>query len=491
MSSNITVPGFDPSIRVPGVYFALDNSRANTAAGARRVLIIGQRLSSASGNNQQAVRDVGIAAATNLFGAGSQIVRTLTAYRTLDSLGEVWLLGLDDPAGAAAMGTITINGTATAAGTLPLYVNDTLVSVAVSAGDTAATVATNALTSLQQKPGLPVSVTAQGGTITCTALNKGLVGNQIVLGVALLGQAAGQYVPAGLSVVTAQPTGGAGSPDLATILAVQGQRSYDLLLHPYTDIGSLTAFQQWTDNLTGRWSPTQQLYGQGITAMRGTYGQLTALPLKNDPHQSVIPVSDSPSSPVSWIGWVGARVATSMRANPALPVTQLTIPALPPTEAGTFTFEQRNSLLYDGISTFVVSDDGTVSIERIITTYREDAAGNPDNSYLDIERLLTAQVCLQDLGQFLFEQCGGSIILQNGNRIPAGVRATTPDLIKRTVISRYRTQCDNLWCQNPDDFAAAVVVEYAGEGRVRMLLPYQFADQLWTMAGNCQFLAAS
>lgn len=491
MPSNITVPGFDPSIRVPGVYFALDNSRANTAAGARRVLIIGQKTAAGTGTSGQAVRDVGLASATSLFGAGSQIVRTLSAYRALDSLGEVWLLGIDDPAGSAATGAFAITGQAAASGVLPLYVNDTLVSVAVATGDSAATVAANAVAAIQQKSGLPVSSSVQGGTITLTALNKGLVGNQIYLGCAVLGQAGGQSVPSGLSVTTTQPTGGAGTPDLASIFAAQGQRSYDLILHPYTDTGSLQAFRDWLDNLTGRWSPTQQLYGQAITAVRGTYGQLTAMPLKNDPHQSVIPVSDSPSSPVSWIGWVGARIATSMRINPALPVTQLTIPALPPTEAGTFTFEQRNSLLYDGISTFVVADDGTVSLERIVTTYRTDNAGNPDNSYLDIERLLTAQVCLQDLGTFLFEQCGGSIILQNGNRIPAGVRAMTPDLIKRTVISRYRTQCDNLWCQNPDDFAAAVVVEYAGEGKVRMLLPYQFADQLWAIAGNCQFLAAA
>ncbi|MCJ8352695.1 hypothetical protein [Novacetimonas hansenii] len=48
MSGSITVPGYPTSNRVPGFYFALDNSRANTASYGRRVLIIAQATTGAA-----------------------------------------------------------------------------------------------------------------------------------------------------------------------------------------------------------------------------------------------------------------------------------------------------------------------------------------------------------------------------------------------------------------------------------------------------------
>ncbi|MXV35646.1 phage tail protein [Saccharibacter sp. EH611] len=498
MSSAISIPGYDTSNRVPGFYFALDNSKANTAAGVRRVLLIGQKLKNAPGTANVAVKDTGLSNAIASYGDGSHIALMLAAYRQTDPSGEVWLLPLDDDEGAShASATLTLNGQATEAGTLPLYVNDTLISVPVANGDTAQAVAQSIVVRFNQTAGLPVTVgtPAKGndGTIslTFTAKNAGLTDNQHSLAVALLGSSGGQSVPNGLTVTTTAFTSGAQNPQLPSVFATQGSRVYDLLIHPYSDEASLTAFRDWTNNLSGRWSPMQQLYGQAITAARLTYGQATALVSKNDPHQSIMPTSDSPSHPAKWAAWLGGAIALSMRDNPALPVAGITLPALPPSGMGEFDRDQRNSLLHDGLSTFRVSDDGSVIIERVITTYTENANGLPDNSYLDIERLLTAQVCLQDMGTFVYEQCGNSILLQNGSRIPAGVRAVTPDIVANTIKARYRTQCDNLWCQNPAQFNAGLSVEYAGEGVLKTLMPYIFADQLWTIAGNAQFLASS
>ncbi|WP_282803170.1 phage tail sheath subtilisin-like domain-containing protein [Bombella apis] len=481
----VSIPGYDSTNRVPGFYFALDNSRANTAAASRRVLIIGQRITGTPGASGQAVQATGISSAVSQYGDGSQIAMMLAAYRQLDPAGEVWLLPLDDAAGSTpASAQIAISGQAATSGVLSVMVNDMTISVPVQVGDNAATVATSIATRLGQTAGLPVTSKADGATVTLTARNSGAVDNQHV---AVIGTS-------GVSGVTCQVgafSGGNQNPQLASILPSLGGRSYDLIMHPYADAASLAAFRDWTDNTSGRWSPMIQLYGQGITAVKLGYGQATAYPLKNDPHQTVIPTSDSPSHPALWAAWIGARAAVSMRDNPALPISGLTIPALPPSSAGEFDRQQRNSLLHDGFSTYTVSDDGTVSIERLITTYTTNSYGLPDNSYLDLERLLTAQVCLEDMRIFLSTQCGRSILLQNGSRIPAGARAVTPNMIAAAIKGRYRTQCDNLWCQDPDGFAAELVVENQGEGVVKALLPYRFADQLWVIAGNAQFLAAS
>lgn len=489
MSGTVTVPGYSDSNRVPGFYFNLDNSKANTASVTRRVLIVGQMVSG-TGVSGVASISAGYSDAVAKYGASSQCAAMVKAYRALDTQGELWVLPLaDTTAGVQASGTFTISGTATAAGTLSLYVGDQLISVGVASGDTATVVATNAVAAAGDVSGLPVTVTSAAGVVTVKAVNKGQAGNDTLLGVSLLGTAGGQSVPSGLTVVASAMTGGATNPtNLATVLASQGERVYDLIIHPYTDSGSLTAFKNWLDSTSGRWSPVAQLYGHAITAYRGTYGNATAFGLtQNDPHATIMPVSDSPSSPLIWAAQIGAQVAMSMRTNPALPVTDLALTVMPPTDAGRFIMDERNSLLYDGLSTFTVDDSGTVYIERLVTTYQTTAAGVADNSYLDIETLLTSEICMQDMRIFLASQYSRCILVSDGTKIPAGAKATTAALIGKAAASRYRWQASQFWVQNADDFAQNLVAENAGNGLVKLLLPYNFANQLRVIAGNVQF----
>lgn len=491
MSSSISVPGYSSSNRVPGFYFALDGSKANTATVSRRVLLIGQQLSSVATPVGVATLSGGQSDAIAKYGAGSQLARMVTAYRQIDTSGEVWCLPLADPtAGKAAAGTITLSGTATASGTLPLYVEDQLVQVGVTSGDTAETVAANSVIALGAISALPVTAAASGATITLTAKNTGVTGNDITLGVALLGQMGAQSIPDGLTVTTTNLSGGTGTQNaLASVMASLGDRVYDLFIHPYTDTASLAVFKALFDNTTGRWSPMEQIYGHGIAAIRGTYGEVTAAGLTlNDPHTTIMPISDSPSSPLVWAAQIGAWVATSMRDNPALPVTALALTVLPPTDAGLFGRDERNSLLYDGLSTHTVDDSGTVLIQRLISTYQTNASGLPDDSYLGIETLMTAAVCLPDMRSYLAAQVAGYILLDDSAKIPAGAKATTAKLIGKLCVARYRYQATQLWVQNADTFADNIVCQNAGNGMVKLLMPYDFANQLWIIAGNAQFV---
>ncbi|GBQ52251.1 phage tail sheath subtilisin-like domain-containing protein [Komagataeibacter sucrofermentans] len=493
MSGSITVPGYPTNNRVPGFYFALDNSRANTASYGRRVLIVAQTTTGAALAGTARL-SAGVTDAQGLYGTGSQAAIMVQNYFSVDPLGEVWVLPLaDDAASVAARGTVTITGPASASGTLCLYVGDQLIPTLVTAGDTAATIAENVVTAAQAVTGLPVTLAVDAttaGQINVTALNKGLCGNDILLGVNLLGTAGGQSLPTGVAVTLGQMTGGTQNPTtLATALAGLGDRVYDLFLHPYTDTATLDVFKQVFNNTDGRWAPMEQLYGHGITAYRGTYGEATAFGLtQNDPHTTIMAISDSPSSPMVWAAQIGAQVAASIRINPALPVTGVALTVMPPTDAGRFTLPQRNSLLWDGMSTFTVDDSGTVNIERLLTTYQENAEGVPDNSYLDIETLMTAMICLQDMRIFLALMFGGFILVADGTKIPAGAKATTAQLIGKACAARYRWQCTQFWAQNADTFADQLQAQNQGGGQVFLLMPYDFANQLWVIAGNCQFV---
>lgn len=496
MSGSITIPGYSANTRVPGIRFALDNSKANTAQTARRVLIVGQMLATGTAPAGVAAVSAGPTDAVSKYGAGSQCAIMVARYMALDSQGEVWVLPLaDDAASVAATGSITIGGTAGASGTLALYIGDALVPVLVTAGDTPATIATNIVAAAAGVSGLPVTVAVDGttaGKIDVTALNKGLAGNDILLGLNVLGTAGGQQTPSGVTVTLAQMAGGTQNPtSLPTALAGLGDRIYDLFIHPYTDTASLSAFKTLFDNLTGRWAPAEQLYGHSITAYRGSYGTALAFGLtQNDPHATIMGISDSPSAPMAWAAEIGAVTAISMRTNPALPITGSAgvLNVLPASDAGRFISSQRNSLLWAGISTHKVDDSGTVMVERLITTYQENASGQPDDSYLDIETLMTAEICLQDMQAYLSSQFGGYGLLADGALIPAGAKFTTAQLIGKAMAARYRWQAGQLWVQNADAFARSLVAQNAGNGQVSLLMPYDFANQLWNIAGNCQFV---
>jgi phage tail sheath gpL-like len=60
---------------------------------------------------------------------------------------------------------------------------------------------------------------------------------------------------------------------------------------------------------------------------------------------------------------------------------------LAPDLADRFELTERNNLLYSGISTYTVGDDGTVMIENLITTYQKNSYGDEDDSYLQVETL--------------------------------------------------------------------------------------------------------
>ncbi|GBQ69655.1 bacteriophage tail sheath protein [Ameyamaea chiangmaiensis NBRC 103196] len=484
---SISISGYSDTNRVPGFYFALDNSKANTASAARRVLVVGQMVSG-TGTALKAEISAGAADAIAKYGDGSQCAILVQEYVATDGQGELWVLPLaDDAAAVAATGSFVITGPASASGTLALYVDGQLIAVPVETGDAAATIASNVVAAAASVVNVPMTLTSTDATVTATAKNKGLAGNDLLLGINLLGTAGGQSLPAGVSVAVTQPTGGTQNPTtLASGLDALGERVYDLVAHGYSDAASLSALKAWTAD---RWDAMDQFYGVGVTAYRGTYGQTTAFGLtQNDPHHVVMGISSSPSSPVRWAAQIAAQAAITMRSNPATPITGLALSVMAPVEADRFILSERNTLLHDGIGTFTVDDSNVVSIERLVTTYQTNGAGVADDSYLDVETLLTAQVCLQDLRSYLATTFTGYILVADGSKIGAGMKGTTAAIIGQSCVSRYRVQCTNLWCQNPDTFAANIVAENVGGGVVKLLLPYDFANQLWVIAGSAQFV---
>lgn len=479
-------------LRLPGAFAELDNSQANTAQENQRALIIGQITSTGIATPNVPLISGGIGDANLQAGASSMLANMVAAYRLNDSFGEVWYLPLADAAGAtAATGTIAFTAAPTANGTISLYIAGQVVTVPVTASQTTANIATAVAAAINLIPAMPVTASVSTSTVTLTADNKGLCGNEIDIRFNYYGTSGGEATPAGLTYTITPMASGATNPTLTTALGNLGTMTFDFIVSPYTDTASLTAVQQLLNDQTGRWSWQQQLYGHAFGAYAGTFSAQTTLGLtRNNQHETILGFYGSPTPSWIWASALCAQAAVSVRADPGVPLQYLPLlGVLAPPVQSQFVASQRETLLYDGISTFKVQQDGTVQTENIITTYQTNAAGAPDDSYLEVETMFQLMLEIRTLNSMLSSKYARCKLADNGSRPAANSGLVTPNTIRADIIALYQEREDSGFVQNSDAFAQALVVQKntTNPNRVDILWPGTPVNQMRTFGTLIQF----
>lgn len=483
------------NLRTPLFFAEIDNSQANTATGIQRALIIGQMTSAGTGTANVPVLCLGVADAVTKGGAGSMIARMVAKYRDNDPSGELWILLVADAGGAvAATGSFEFTHVATAAGTLSLYIGGRLVTQPVATTQTLAQLATALIALINAIPSIPVIAAIDGSNtakVNLTAKNGGPIGNDIDIRLNYLGVQGGQVTPTALTATITAMASGATNPTFTTALGNCLDMPFDFIVFPYTDTTSLNAMKSFLDDTTGRWSYNRQVYGHALAAIRGTVGALTtAGQARNDQHFTLMGFYDSPSMVDEWGAAVFATGAVALRADPGRPLQTLAVQGLlaPPLQSR-FSLSDQNTLLYSGISTYTVAPDGTIALQNVITTYQLNAAGNADNSYLEIETLFLLMFVLRDLATLVTSKYPRMKLAQDGTRFAAGSAIVTPKTVKFDIIARYRELEFFGYVQNSTAFAAAIVVEIDGSNpnRLNCLWPGTLIDQLRIFALLAQF----
>lgn len=464
------------NLRTPLFFAEFDNSQANTATTTQRTLIIGQMLASGSLPADIPVLVSSVATVAGQAGAGSMLHGQMAAYLANDIAGEIYILPLSDAESmVAATGKITVTTQASATGVISLYIAGIRVQVAVVATDEVAEIATALTAAINAASALPVTAAAVDAVITLTAKNKGAHGNTIDLRLNYLGGAGGETTPDSLVLTLIPMAGGAGAPELDDALANLQDRTFDFIINPYTDTASLNKIKEFLSDSTGRWSYAEQLYGHSFAAQSGTYGQLTAAgELRNDQHASLLGINGSPTPSYIWsAAYVGA-IAQSLRNDPGRPLQTLAISGvLAPPLASRFTLTERNNLLHSGISTVTVTDDGTVQVENIITTYQKNKYGAEDDSYLQIETLFLLMFVTRFLRTQVTSKFARMKLAADGTRFAPGSAIITPNVIRAELIAQYQTLEFNGYVQDAKGFAKGLKVEKSASNPNRV-------DVLWT-----------
>lgn len=483
------------NIRVPLVWQEVDPSRAGTTVIADKAGMTGQMLSTGTAIADTPVRVSDADEARELFGQGSMLARQVAAFRKANSFQELWCVPVAEPgAGVAATGNIAVTAPATAPGTLTLYIAGQRVQVAVASGDVATDIAAALEAAINADLELPVTAAATLADVALTCRWKGETGNDITVVPNVYGKLGGEVYPAGVSVTVTPMAGGTGAPDLSAAFASLGDEAYDSFCLPFTDTVSLDAFRdEWTGSVDGgRWSWDRQLFGIGWSAHRGTQSALgTFGNARNDPHISIGSVEVAVPTPVWEIAAVRcAQAARALMNDPARPLQTLPLPGViaPPVE-DRFTLQERNTLLYDGLSTHSWGDDGTCYIERAITTYQKNAYGFDDNAFLDVTTLATLAFILRSMRQRITSRYPRHKLANDGTAFGPGQAIVTPNIIKAELVAHYRELEYSGLVENVAAFKANLIVERnaADPNRVDVLYPPDLINQLRVFAVLAQF----
>jgi phage tail sheath gpL-like len=372
------------SDKVPGTTVGIDSSQASggVSAGPFKTVFMGQMTSAGSATALSFEQIFSREEAALKYGNGSILAEMLDSWFVNNNNTPVYAVALSDAAGAVkAVRDLTFTGPATAAGTIYLYINGSLTRVGVAKDDTDADIAASVAAAVNANVRYPVTAVSALGVATLTAKNGGTVHNQIDI---VFNYNSGETLPAGVGVTVAVDTAGATDPDVQDALDVMPDDIINLWVTPYTDVTNLGLV---SDELNERWLPTVQLDGTSIVAFDGSTSNVIAFAdALNTQHLAVMDAGlNTPTPPYLIASKVAGQVALSADIDPARPFRTLPlVGALGDTLSDKRKRNERRSLLDAGCSTHVIGSDGTVRIERMVTTYKTNEAGAADESYLNL-----------------------------------------------------------------------------------------------------------
>lgn len=488
----ISFNNFPSNIKVPLFYAEVDSSAANTIQDNGASLIIAYPLADSSIERNKLIIMPSADQAKKLAGRGSQLSRMVESYRNIDNFGELFVIAVDEPtAGSNATGTIQISGTAEETGTLSLYIGNSKIQSQVTVSDSAETIANGLHNAINTHLDLPVTAVLNNSTITLTAKNKGLSGNDIPLCFNYYGTVGGEDTPDGLNIVINQMSGGTGTPNLTPVIAAMGDKLLDFIAFPFNDLSSLATFNHEMNDTTGRWSYARQLYGHAYTAKKGNLTELVEFGDKlNYQHITVAGYESRVQTGLDeLIAMRTARNAIFIRNDPARPTQSgMLNGALPASDSNQFTLTEQQSLLSHGIATAYVSS-GNLLIQRDITTYQRNSYGIADNSYLDSETLHTLAYVLRKLRSVITSKYPRHKLANDGTRFGAGQAIITPAVAKAEINATYRQLELMGLVENFDVFKKNLIVErnINDPNRLDVLFPPDLVNQLRVFAVLAQF----
>ena len=476
--------------QTPGVYVEFSSVKATSGALPPlplQALVLGQRTTAGSVAQLVVKKITAKGQGAVYFGKSSQLAAMCDAFIAANPNCPLDAIALsDNGAGTAAGGNVSITGPATANGTLALYIGGIAVDVAVTAGDTAAEIATNIVAAIAANAYLPVTAAVDGThnyQVNCTAVHKGLCGNTIDI---RTNYYLDDVMPLGVGATITAMAGGATDPDISAAIAAIGDKTYSSIVMPYTGTANVTAM---TNLLLTRWGGMYSNDGLVFNVLSGSWDTIDTAGLAlNSGFLFSIGSQNTPTLP-----WVQAAITAgieSSEGDPARPRQHMNLPyLLPPATTDQYERSERNQHILDGISTFYVDDGGMCHIERLVSTYKTNEAGAPDTSYRKIESLRTLSAFRYSSRQRIGTKWPRMKLGQDGS---VGPNVLTPKAARAEMIALYMDWVNAGWAEGGDaitQFKNDLIVQIDPDNgdQLLIMLPPNLINQLIVTAAQIQF----
>jgi phage tail sheath gpL-like len=490
------IPG--SGLVAPGTFF--ERNSAGQYASTSWALVLGHKSAAGSLASNAPVICTTPQEAAQLAGVGSSLYEAFRSLRRAAPAAIIHVCHVPT-SGSAAAWTVTIGTLASAGGLATLEIAGRYVRIAVAAGESASTTATNLAAAINAWVDpltlayLPVTATVASNVVTLTHRHAGTIGNDCEV-------FADDAIPGNLftasTVTISQTVTAAGVADVTAALAALGDNPYHWIVSPFGEAANLTAAKAALSDVSGRWAWNQQLYGHYVTITTNNISGLTSYGLaQNDDHLTAIGRLASPTPGYEWLGAIFGRVlgwlADATNGNAARNQSNLVAESVrPPRDRANWlsAYGTRNALLQNGVSTWKVNTAGDVVIDKLITMRRQNAAGQPDTTFRDIQAMA---ICLHSLNYLR-----AALSYLHSNKAVAdanpGNLATisTPADIKADMVRLYGDLVNFGLMENVSAFAASLVVERDAANRSRVNIGAYNMDQvnpLDILAVNATFRA--
>ncbi len=474
-----------PNTKIPGAYAEIDNSYAlKGLPGKPSVLLVIGAMLTGSASPLALSSITSEAQAVGLYGEGSELHRIIKRIKKNNSFNELYALPLAENAeGVAAKKTVTITVNSPESGMINLLIAGRKVTATVSNTSTASSLATYLSDKINAYAELPVTASDSSGVITLTAKHKGEPGNFIDV---QANYYAGETTAKGVTISIASTVSGAGNPDLAEAIAAMGDNYFTDIVCPYVDSANLTLLKTEMERRENA------KMGQDCSVYCGVKGTHAELVTKGSYSNSRFIVMQetygSPDMPEERAAALAAVAAYQYQLDPARQLRSLKLVGCLPAKTP-LTAEERNLLLNSGVATTTVSN-GDVLIERTVTNYLKNYAGQIDVSYLDLETVKTLAYLRYSYVARWLQKYPRHKLASDSYPVKSGQAIMTPSVAKAESIALANDWYAAGLIENIDEFKQSIISERNGSDTERLdqLLQPDIINNMRVLAGKIQFI---
>lgn len=481
--SGLVAPGTFAEVNSGGQYTS--NSRA---------LVVGLKSAAGSLATDTPVICSTIEEAATYAGVGSMLYETVRQVRRHAPVQEVWIAAIP-VTGVAGIWTITFASIPAAGGDWTLEIAGRTIRGSALAGDTATNVATavaaaiNAYVDKSNMAYLPVTATSAAAVVTVTARHAGALLEE--LEIYADAQIAGNIFGGAGVCTIAHPTAATGAPTISGLLGSLGDAPYDWIISPFGDTTNLDTADSVLSDATGRWAYNVQLYGHYFTVRTDNLAGHVSFGLgRNGRHSSSLARWASPTPSWEFLGaYVGVQLpwlSDDTGGNAARNQSDIVLDGVRPprSRASWPNYATRNSLNNNGMSGWKVNNAGQVTTDKAVTHYRTNTAGQPDETFRNVQKLAVVMHALRYLRAGISYRYGNKALAASN---PANVNTiVTPREINAGIVELYIDLVSRGLVQDAASFAKSLLVEIdaSNANRVNVALNLRSVNPLDIFAIN-------